>query len=221
MEYDPTPIALPNCCSAALFPEGSTRVTLSLKNLQKSGPPSMFRGLFITGLETTWTTDTQWQSAILERPTFTSDKPIFYRDRDFLTGVERLTPVTTLNLWEWLAELGSGSSGSLSLYALRLSQYGLFGCDYPEDADGSIRALYVGCDAKVEMQFYLPGQWSFTDQTRLRIEGAVFDDDGADTLVRCTIGVDCRTVEVPEPSSVLLLARGILGLAYVRRRRAA
>jgi hypothetical protein len=98
----------------------------------------------------------------------------------------------------------------------------IFGCDRP---DAFAYGAATTCNGMVRVDdFFLPGRWEVTAESRFLINGAYYDsDDAADEgwtwdPVDCYIGETC--VAVPEPGSLPLIAMGLMlvGLAGWRRR---
>lgn len=110
----------------------------------------------------------------------------------------------------WLPLGGDGHT--FSLFGQNGSR--LFGCDLVSAMnthDGSV------CNGLQGYSAVVPGRLEFTSASTLTLRGLL----GGDYLdpVECTVGRTC--VGVPEPGSGLLLLTGVLGLAFVSRRRRA
>lgn len=92
------------------------------------------------------------------------------------------------------------------------------GCDgYTEDLRGLQNIWFpTTCGGYIETSYTLPGRWEKTETTRVRFDGLPLEGVGG--VQSCTTGVDCMSV-VPEPSTWVMLATGLLGLGWFSRRR--
>lgn len=200
--------------------EGFTRITFGLANLQglPTSPPVapwMIQHAFVLGMSTTWTTNpTTIYHASVDPGEWSSEGEIVQYLRDYVG-----TPYEgyLANLEMHAAHANDSYSGQHEFWLGGPSaRTGLWGCEFaPQTTGWSLR--YVGCGSTLYVSILAPGEWSLTEHTQIQWSGRLAADYSV--LHTCTTGVDCVTVSVPEPSSVLLLASGLLPLALVGWRR--
>lgn len=226
LRYDPFSAGELSLRPGQLVPEGFTRVTLGISNLQGLGiglPDSggwMFRDMTVMGMQTTWTTATDQFWFEMEEKPFRSDGSITRESAADWDPGSGGAPVSSFTGWEALVrhkdDPRSHLPGENFLWAGTpyTALWGIAGCD-PMPFTGET-VWYRGCGATAFVSYDLPGNWTLTENTRVSWSGWPLVDGN---FLGCTTGVDCARVTVPEPSSALLLASGLLGLAFVGSRR--
>lgn len=197
---------------------GGTRVALTVANHQGSQgygsePAAAIATLFWEGL--TWEPWEGWPFSVYHQSQFAATmhgnagqtRPSEY---------PVLTPVSTVSWESSVRDPGVGTA-RMGAFGTLLENYMIWGCDAaPEWLFPSFNdyPFYATCGGSMTLEWNVGGRLEFTDETRAAM--TLFTNASHPTY-GCTANVDCVTV--PEPNTLLLLASGLLGLAYVRRRR--
>lgn len=144
--------------------------------------------------------------------------------------VDYLSPNTVVPVsgshsgWEVLLNQSSSGSAWMSFQeAAYTGWWSIFGCDGPTlfgpGTGTGVFHWYESCGAQSSIALYVDvfGELGFDDSpdTCAFMFGIMGDGSFQPRTERCLVAT------VPEPSSLLLVASGVFGLAYVRRRRAA